>query len=247
MLLHSEEREKGVGILALGDPDYGGASKGAQEIYYRGRTLSPLPATRKEVETIGTKTLLGAKANEAGFRDALPTSKRWRAVHFACHGLVNIDKPMLSSLVLSNAGEDDGFLTALEILRTKIPADLAVLSACETGKGKIVKGEGIVGLTRAFMFAGAPRVICSLWKVDDEATKALMIKFYELWDGVAALSKASGAASNESNGDGKKGMGAAEALQRAQAYVRNFKDKDGKQKWKHPYYWAAWVLWGLPN
>ena len=154
---------------------------------------------------------------------------------------------MLSSLALSNAGEDDGFLTALEILRTKIPADLAVLSACETGKGKIVKGEGIVGLTRAFMFAGAPRVICSLWKVDDEATKALMIKFYELWNGEAALSKAPGAASNGSNGDGKNGMGCAAALKKAQEYVRDHLDKDGKRHWEHPYYWAAWVLWGLPN
>ena len=100
----------------------------------------------------------------------------------------------------------------------EIPSDLAVLSACETGKSKIVKGEGIVGLTRAFMFAGAPRVICSLWKVDDEATQALMIKFYELWTG---------------------DVGAAEALKQAQAFVR------GQEKWKHPYYWAAWVLWGL--
>ena len=230
VLLLSEERAKGEGILALGNPDYDGASKGARAIYYRGRALSPLPATRKEVETVGTQTLLGGKASEAGLEQALRASKRWRAVHFACHGLVDIDRPMLSSLALSRAGEDDGFLTALEILRTKIPADLAVLSACETGKGKIVKGEGIVGLTRAFMFAGAPRVICSLWKVEDEATQALMVKFYELW--------------NPKEGEG---LPAAAALQQAQAFIRDFKDKSGKHKWKHPYYWAAWVLWGLPN
>ena len=109
----------------------------------------------------------------------------------------------------------------------EIPADLAVLSACETGKGKVVKGEGIVGLTRAFMFAGSPRVICSLWKVDDDATKALMIKFYELW--------------NPKDG---KGLGTAAALKKAQAFIR---DHPGHPKWKHPYYWAAWVLWGLPD
>jgi len=222
-LLREEEREPGEGILAVGEPDYGGVSPGAQAIYYRGRTLSPLPATRKEVETIGTKTLLGAKASEAGLREALASAKRWRAVHFACHGLVDVERPMLSSLVLSHAGGDDGFLTALAILRTRIPADLAVLSACETGKGRIVKAEGIVGLTRAFMFAGTPRVICSLWKVDDTATQALMIKFYELW--------------NPKEG---KGLGAAEALRHAQDFIR------GHDKWKHPYYWAAWVLWGLP-
>jgi CHAT domain-containing protein len=110
----------------------------------------------------------------------------------------------------------------------EIPADLAVLSACETGKGKVVKGEGIVGLTRAFMFAGAPRVICSLWKVDDEATQALMVKFYELWNPK----------------DGSKGMGTAAALKEAQVFVRTHPDHP---KWKHPYYWAAWVLWGLPD
>ena len=203
--------------------DYSGVARGTKAIYRRG--LSPLPATAPEVEAVGTTTLLGPKASEAGLRESLKTNERWRAVHFACHGLIDVERPMLSSLALSSAGEDDGFLTALEVLRMEIPADLAVLSACETGKGRVVKGEGIVGLTRAFMFAGAPRVICSLWKVDDGATKALMIKFYELWNPQ----------------DGSKGLGAAEALKKAQAFVR------AQEQWQHPYYWAAWVLWGLPS
>ncbi|MHC4137951.1 MAG: CHAT domain-containing protein [Planctomycetota bacterium] len=105
--------------------------------------------------------------------------------------------------------------------RMKIPADLAVLSACETAKGKIYKAEGVIGFTRAFMFAGAPRVVVSLWKVDDEATRALMVKFYELW---------------------KPGqMATATALQKAQEYVASH------EKWKHPYFWAAWQLWGRPD
>jgi CHAT domain-containing protein len=131
------------------------------------------------------------------------------------------------ALTFLKSGRAGALLDSLdkrELLRMKIPADLAVLSAVETGKGKIVKGEGIVGLTRAFLFAGAPRVICSLWKVDDEATQALMIKFYELW-----------------NPEEGQGLGAAAALKEAQAFIR------GQDKWKHPYYWAAWVLWGLPN
>ena len=107
----------------------------------------------------------------------------------------------------------------------RLPADLVVLSACDTARGRIVRGEGIVGLTRAFMFAGAPRVICSLWKVDDEATSALMMRFYELW-----IPK-----------DGKQGLPTAEALREAQAFVR------AQPKWKHPFFWAAWVLWGLPS
>ena len=224
VLLREEHTETGKGVLALGDPDYAGVSKGAQAVYFRGRALSPLPASRKEAEAVGTTSLLGPKASEPGLSEALPAAERWRAIHFACHGLVDVERPMLSSLALSRGSDDDGFLTALEIIRRKMPADLAVLSACETATGQVVKGEGIVGLTRAFMFAGAPRVICSLWKVDDEATRALMIKFYELW--------------NPKEG---KGLGAAEALKHAQAHIR------AQERWKHPYYWAAWVLWGLPN
>jgi CHAT domain-containing protein len=131
---------------------------------------------------------------------------------------------MRSALAITADSEDDGLLTALESFSMTIPADLVVMSACETGKGRIYQTEGILGLTRAFMFAGAPRVICSLWKVDDEATRALMIRFYELW-----------------NPKDEKGLPAAAALQQAQQFIR------GHEKWEHPYYWAAWVLWGLPD
>lgn len=225
VLLRDEEGDRGEGVLALGDPDYAGTSEGAQRILLRGRPLSPLPATRPEAEAIGTTTLLGPKATEEGLRRALASRGRWRAVHLACHGLIDPDRPTLSSLALTRAGDDDGFLTALEVLRTPFSADLAVLSACETAKGKVVTGEGIVGLTRAFMFAGSPRVICSLWKVDDEATSALMMKFYELWNPKA----------------GAQGLNSADALRQAQDFVRSH------EKWKHPYFWAAWVLWGLPT
>jgi len=80
-------------------------------------------------------------------------------------------------------------------------------------------------MTRAFMFAGAPRVIVSRWKVDDEATRALMVKFYELWNPK----------------DGAKGLPTVTALKKAQEYVASH------EKWRHPYFWAAWQLWGLPD
>lgn len=224
VLLRDEERGAGRGILALGNPDYAGVSESAKAIYYRGRRLSSLPASGPEAETVGTVSLVGAQASEEALRTGIKKERRWKAVHFACHGLIDTRRPMLSSLALSAGGEDDGFLTAREVLRMQIPADLAVLSACETGKGKVVRGEGIVGLTRAFMFAGSPRVICSLWKVDDEATKALMLKFYELW--------------NPKEGEG---LSAADALRKAQEHIRS------QERWAHPYYWAAWVLWGLPS
>ncbi len=224
LLAEEERRGAARGVLALGDPDYAGATQGAAGVYVRGRTLAPLPASRVEAKAIGSTVLLGGEATKAALRDALDTSARWRAVHFACHGLIDPERPTLSSLALSATEEEGGFLTALDVLRMDIRADLAVLSACETGRGRIVKGEGIVGLTRSFMYAGAPRVLCSLWKVDDEATQALMRRFYELW--------------NPKEG---KAMPAAEALRRAQEHVR------GQSRWAHPYYWAAWVLWGLPD
>ena len=111
---------------------------------------------------------------------------------------------MLSSLALTREGAEDGFLTCIEVLRSKIPADLVVLSACRTGKGRAYRAEGIVGLMRSFMYAGSPRVLCSLWDVDDEATLALMKRFYELWN----------------PRDGTKPLPPAEALRRAQAHVR---------------------------
>jgi CHAT domain-containing protein len=143
-------------------------------------------------------------------------------VHLACHGLVDVRVPANSALALTPGPDADGLLTIPEIFRLRIPADLVVLSACETAKGKVYKAEGVIGLTRAFMMAGTPRVLCSLWNVDDAATQALMVRFYELW--------------NPAEGEG---LPAAAALARAQDHVRS------QEQWRHPYYWAAWVLWGL--
>jgi CHAT domain-containing protein len=226
-LLLEDAGKKGEGVLALGDPDYQTKPDEAAVAVNRGSLgrLVPLPATREEAKAVGTVVLLGAEATESGLRDALAKKPRWRAVHLACHGLVDGERPARSSLALTAGGGEDGFLTCLEVFRLKIPADLVVLSACETAKGKVVKSEGIVGLTRGFMFAGSPRVICSLWKVDDEATRALMEKFYELWNPK----------------DGSAGLPTAEALRQAQTFVRS------QEKWKHPLYWAAWQLWGLPE
>ncbi len=233
--LRGEGKLRGQRVLALGDPAYGkrakvrkGAAQGKQRSGERaggGRAgkLARLAATRDEAKAIGDDVLLGEQASETELRKALADDVRRRAVHLACHGLIDPQNPTLSSLALTADGENDGFLTALDVFRIPIRADLATLSACETGKGRVVRGEGIVGLTRAFLFAGSPRVIVSLWKVDDEATQALMVKFYELW--------------NPKKGGG---LPAATALRKAQAHVR------AQEKWKHPYYWAAWVLWGLP-
>ncbi len=225
--LLDEAHAGGDGVLAVGDPVYEGESRFtvAKAVHRGAARLRRLPASGEEAGCVGDVVLVRENATEARIRERLAGRPRWRALHLACHGLVDAEHPMLSSLALTATGEDDGFLTALEVFRCRIPADLAVLSACETAKGKVYRAEGIVGLTRAFMAAGAPRVLVSLWKVDDDATKALMVKFYELWNPK----------------DGSKGLACATALKRAQEFVA------GHEKWKHPRYWAAWQLWGLPD
>ena len=225
-LLGQERELQGKRVLALGDPNYDAIRPAlAASLYSRGTEkgragLAPLPATRTEVEQIADVKLLGDDATESEFLRRVKEEKRWRSVHFACHALVNTDEPGRSALAITSDGNNDGYLTAIEVFQQRIPSDLVVLSACESGLGRVVAGEGVLGLTRAFMHAGTPRVICSNWKVDDAATSALMIKFYERW-------KAAG-------GD------AAAALREAQAHIK------AQEKWEHPMYWAAWTLWGVP-
>jgi len=146
----------------------------------------------------------------------------YRIIHFATHGLINSERPELSGIVLSlfdNEGHpQNGFLRLHDIYNLHLPADLVVLSACSTGLGKDVRGEGLIGLTRGFMYAGASGVIASLWKVEDDATAELMKHFYE------ALFQ--------------QGMSPAAALRHAQLTLSQNK------RWQSPYYWAGFVIQG---
>jgi CHAT domain-containing protein len=112
-----------------------------------------------------------------------PRLANYRIVHFATHGLVDVKNPELSAILLSMLDEmgkeQNGYIGLSEIYNLNLPADLVVLSACETGTGKQIKGEGIIALTRGFMYAGAERLVASLWRVDDQATADLMARFYE--------------------------------------------------------------------
>jgi tetratricopeptide (TPR) repeat protein len=147
---------------------------------------------------------------------------QYRIVHFATHGLINSEHPELSGLVLSlideNGRPQDGFLRMSEIFNLRLPADLVVLSACQTALGKEIKGEGLVGLTRGFMHAGAERVVASLWQVDDQATAELMKHFY--------------------HGMLKENLRPAAALRAAQIEMSKC------QRWSSPYYWAGFVIQG---
>lgn len=146
----------------------------------------------------------------------------YRIVHIATHGIINNERPEESGIVLSlfdqQGRSQDGFLRVRDIYTLKLPADLVVLSACSTALGKDVRGEGLVGITRGFMYAGAAGVVASLWKVDDEATAELMKYFY------AALFN--------------KGLPPAAALRDAQLALAKH------PRWQSPYYWAGFVIQG---
>jgi CHAT domain-containing protein len=153
------------------------------------------------------------------------TSERlsqYRIVHFATHGLLDSQHPELSSLVLSLVDKygnpQNGYLQLRNIYNLKLSADLVVLSGCETALGKDVKGEGLLGLTRGFMYAGAPRVVASLWQVDDAATAELMGTFYQ-----AMLTEH---------------LAPSAALRHAQIQTRK------QRRWSSPYYWGAFVIQG---
>jgi len=193
-----------------------------------GLEIPRLPFSRQEGEGIVSKLPVNEnmKALDFAASRAAATSKelsQYRIVHFATHGLLNSVHPELSGIVLSLVNENgeaqDGFLRLHEIYNLNLPADLVVLSACQTALGKEIKGEGLVGLTRGFMYAGAARVVASLWKVDDEATAELMKRFYQKMLGPEKLRPAA-------------------ALRAAQ--VSMWKEK----RWQAPYYWAAFVLQG---
>ena len=204
-------------------------ARSAQEsgVTRSGESLPRLKATRQEAEAIlsfvapeQSKEVLDFSANRA---TATSTElAQYRYVHFATHGLLDSQHPELSGVVLSlvdERGEQvDGFLRLHDIFNLNLPAELVVLSACETGLGKEIQGEGLVGLTRGFMYAGSPRVVVSLWKVDDVATAELMTRFYQ-----QIL---------------QKGLRPAAALRAARVAMWN------EATWHAPYFWAAFVLQG---
>jgi CHAT domain-containing protein/tetratricopeptide (TPR) repeat protein len=189
--------------------------------------LPRLVFSRKEAEAI-LAVVPGGEAMVAldfSANRTLATSQelaQYRIVHFATHGLLNSKHPELSGLVFSLVDKrgraQNGFLQLEEIYNLKLPVELVVLSACETGLGKEIHKEGLLGLTRGFMYAGASRVVASLWKVDDVATAELMGRFYKAME--------------------KEKLPAAAALRRAQLEMWQ------QSRWNHPYYWAAFQIQG---
>jgi CHAT domain-containing protein len=147
-----------------------------------------LPSSAVEAQKIVNLAPKGESKSATDFEASRETAVSkdladYRIVHFATHAIVDYEHPELSGIVLSLVDRQgqprDGYLRLHDIYNLNLPADLIVLSACQTGVGKEIKGEGLIALTRGFMYAGAERVVASLWKVDDVATAELMAEFYK--------------------------------------------------------------------
>ncbi|MBD2156407.1 CHAT domain-containing protein [Leptolyngbya sp. FACHB-8] len=232
---HRETRTSGdalASVLLVGNPTMPAISSKPGD---PPQPLAPLPGSEQEARDIArllnVPALLGEQATEVTVRDRMPTA---RIIHLATHGLLNYgqaqqgrgrdmpgaialapseERPALGSPPLSSA-ETDGLLTTAEILSLRLNADLVVLSACNTGRGEIT-GDGVIGLSRSFISAGAASIIVSLWAVSDTSTAFVMTHFYE---------------------NLRQGQGKAQALRQAML--------DAKNEYNHPFDWAAFTLIG---
>jgi CHAT domain-containing protein/tetratricopeptide (TPR) repeat protein len=192
-----------------------------------GAIIARLRHTSVEARAIMSLVPSGQGILATGFEASRETAMsprlgRYQVIHFATHGLVDSENPEMSGIVLSLTNREgrqaDGFLQLHDIYNLDLPAELIVLSACNTGLGEDVKGEGLVGLTRAFLHAGSKSVVASLWKVDDAATAELMRHFYK-----ALL---------------EDGLPPAASLRVAKENMRR------QRRWQAPYYWAGFVIQG---
>jgi CHAT domain-containing protein len=220
-------------LLAFGNPVYSSRPPAGQKYSYKdalrevyldnGFEFAPLIYSQKEVKQISryfkkssVDLYLGEKAKEQVFKET--SLEDYQIIHFACHGFQDEKFPFRSALVLSldDSSGEDGFLQGREIYHLRLNADLVVLSACQTARGKLENAEGVLGLPRLFFYAGAKSTISSLWKVNDRSTSELMRYFY----GFLA-----------------EGKNKAQALRLAKLRLLN-------SKYDHPFYWAGFILSG---
>jgi CHAT domain-containing protein len=200
-----------------------------------GARLVPLPSTETEVKQVArfygaeqSKLYLGAAAREEAFK---AEAGHAGILHLATHALLNDASPLYSQIVLTqdtgtNAPiREDGLLEAWEVLKLKLRAELVVLSACETGRGRLGAGEGLIGLTWAFFMAGAPATIVSQWQVDAESTAALMQDFHRHWRTPSI-----------------KGASPTKAAALRAAALKLLRTRE----YHHPFFWASFSLIGEP-
>ncbi len=214
-------------LLAFGNPIIGAGVVRRRKVTLMGEPLSPLPDAEIQAKAVAeiyrpdSRVYVEGEASEDRFKAEAP---RYRILHLATHGVLDNRSPLYSYLVLSPSEDprnpENGLLEAWEIMRMRLNADLVVLSACETARGKVSAGEAMIGLTWAFLVAGAPATVVSQWKVESASSSALMTDFHQRWLG------------------GRSGLSKAEALQ--QAAVKMLRSRD----YSHPFYWAGYILVG---
>jgi CHAT domain-containing protein/Tfp pilus assembly protein PilF len=213
-------------LLAMGNPVLSGDTITKVRFTRRDEPLSPLPDAEKEVHTLGqlygpnSRVLIGRQAREATMK---AEAGKFKILHFATHAILDDRNPLYSHIILSRADNemnDDGLLEAWELMKLDLNAELAVLSACETARGRIAAGEGIIGMSWALFVAGSPAAVVSQWKVDSARSSELMIEFHR-----NLL---------------RKRMTKSEALR--QAALKVFRGP-----YNHPAYWAGFILIGDDN
>jgi CHAT domain-containing protein/Tfp pilus assembly protein PilF len=211
-------------LLALGNPVIPQETRKRVRSVYRDVTLGPVPETETEIRGIAalygrsnSRVHVGESAREEVVKSSAGT---FDVLHFATHGVLDDRNALDSRLLFSPPGSasEDGLLEAREIMRLDLHADLAVLSACETARGRIGAGEGLIGMSWALFVAGVPASVVSQWKVDSASTSELMIEFHRALRG--------------------GGLSTAEALQRAALKIR------ARTAYQHPFYWAPFVAVG---
>ena len=210
-------------LLAMGDATVGSEAAAHLRSFERDASLGSLPDAANEVRAIAAEygprqsdVYLHEVATETTLKAA---AGRHRIIHLATHGIADSRWPMFSALLLAPSAQDDGLLEAREVADMKLDADLVVLSGCDTAGGLIRSGEGVIGLSWAFLLAGCPTTVVSQWSAESKATSQLMIEFHRRLIG---------------------GLSAAEALRDAQLSVMR------SGRYAHPFYWASFIVLGRP-
>jgi CHAT domain-containing protein len=214
-------------LLAIGNPSLSGQSVARLRSTRRELSFDSLPQAEQEVKTIGeiygaeeSTILIGNAAREETFK---ATASKYPVLHFAAHGVLDDMNPLYSRLLLATESDsEDGFLEAREIMKLDLHADLAVLSACQTARGQVGSGEGLIGMSWALFIAGTSTTVASQWKVDSASTARLMIDFHRNLQSEKAPLR----------------TGTAEALRKAAIKLM------ADPKYRHPFFWSGFVVVG---
>jgi CHAT domain-containing protein/Tfp pilus assembly protein PilF len=227
---HAQATDAKPTLLAMGNPKLNNGTIATVRFTRRDEPLNPLPEAEKEVNSLrlmygpaSSRVLIGEEAREAVVK---AEAGKYKVLHFATHATLDDRNPLYSRIILSRSEDDvqeDGLLEAWELMKLDLNADLAVLSACETARGRVANGEGMIGISWALFVAGSPSAVVSQWRVDSARTSELMVEFHR---NLLRNSKT-----------GERTLTKSEALRQAALKLLH-------GPYKHPAYWAGFILIG---